>query len=166
MESWERTRSQSPDRFPRRPSFNPISEWVIPAKTDTKASIDQLGGKNFEVSRATRVVVFGYAAIKPVLIEEGVYRDQCTLEEIRDGELPCYGQEIRLNFMFATAAVATNVAALPVGTILDRFGPRVSGIIGSFLIALGAAFLAFAKSFPFDGYIPGYLFLALGGPVS
>ena len=66
--------------------------------------------------------------------------------------------------MFATAAVATNVCALPVGTILDRYGPRVSGIIGSFLIAVGAALLALADSFPFDAYIPGYLFLALGGP--
>lgn len=66
--------------------------------------------------------------------------------------------------MFTTAAVATNVCALPVGTVLDRYGPRVSGIIGSMLIAIGAVLFAFASQLPFDGYIPGYLFLALGGP--
>lgn len=66
--------------------------------------------------------------------------------------------------MFTTAAVATNVVALPVGTLLDRYGPRVSGIIGSVLLAIGAIFLALAPNLPFDGYIPGYLFLALGGP--
>lgn len=66
--------------------------------------------------------------------------------------------------MFTTAAVATNVAALPVGTILDRFGPRVCGVIGSILLAIGALFFAFAAQSPFDGYIPGYFFLALGGP--
>lgn len=66
--------------------------------------------------------------------------------------------------MFTTAAVATNVCALPVGALLDRYGPRVSGIVGSVLLAIGAVFLAAAARLPFDGYIPGYLFLALGGP--
>ena len=66
--------------------------------------------------------------------------------------------------MFTTAAVATNVCALPVGTVLDRYGPRVSGIIGSILLTVGALLMAFATQLPFDAYIPGYLFLALGGP--
>lgn len=66
--------------------------------------------------------------------------------------------------MFTIAAVSTNVVALPVGTILDRYGPRVCGIIGAFSIAIGALLFAFASELPFDGYIPGYLFMALGGP--
>lgn len=66
--------------------------------------------------------------------------------------------------MFAAAAVATNVCALPVGTVLDRYGPRISSVIGSILLAIGAIFLAFATQLPFDGYLSGYLFLALGGP--
>lgn len=70
----------------------------------------------------------------------------------------------RLNLMFTTAAVGTNVCALPVGALLDRHGPRVSGIIGSVLLAIGAVLLASAAKLPFDGYILGYLFLALGGP--
>lgn len=66
--------------------------------------------------------------------------------------------------MFTTAAVATNVCALPVGTVLDRYGPRISGIIGSILLTIGTLLMAFATQLPFDAYIPGYLFLALGGP--
>lgn len=66
--------------------------------------------------------------------------------------------------MFTVAAVSTNVCALPVGTILDRFGPRICGIIGSVSLSIGALFLSFASQLPFDGYILGYLFLALGGP--
>lgn len=69
-----------------------------------------------------------------------------------------------LNFMFTVAAVSTNVVALPVGTILDRFGPRVSGILGAIFITIGSLLFAFAINLPFDGHIPGYLFLALGGP--
>lgn len=64
----------------------------------------------FEVSRTTRVVqvgiatvycllaagvVFGYAALKPVMIEEGVYQELCTEREIEKGVHVCYEQEIR-----------------------------------------------------------------------
>ncbi|KAL4801976.1 major facilitator superfamily domain-containing protein [Aspergillus unguis] len=128
----------------------------------------------FEVSSVKRVVqvsiavlycflaagvVFGFAAIKPVFIREGVYSNFCSGEEIT-----CYGQELRLNLMFTIAAVATNVSALPVGTILDTYGPRVCGITGSIFLFAGALLLALADYIPFDVYIPGYLLLALGGP--
>ncbi|KAF2755003.1 MFS general substrate transporter [Pseudovirgaria hyperparasitica] len=167
--SW--SREQSPNRMPgRKLSFNPVGEWVPLA-----AHEEPVGA--FEVSKTKRIiqvgaavvyclfaagVVFGFAAIKPVLIAEGAYHDLCSPEE---QHLPsCYEQELRLNLMFTIAAVATNVCALPVGTILDRFGPRVSGIIGSTSLAVGALFFAFSWDLPFDGFIPGYLFLALGGP--
>ncbi|RPB03063.1 MFS general substrate transporter [Choiromyces venosus 120613-1] len=110
-------------------------------------------------------VVFGYAALKPIMIKEGIYRDKCTEEEIEKGSRVCYEQEIRLNFMFTLAAVATNVCALLVGTILDQYGPRVSGIIGSILFALGCLGFSFAKQIRnFDPYPISYLLLALGGP--
>ncbi|CAP96221.1 hypothetical protein EN45_075620 [Penicillium chrysogenum] len=119
----------------------------------------------YEVSAARRVaqvctavvycflaagVVFGFAALKPILIRENVYRNLCSQAELEKNVDVCYGQEIRLNLMFTIAAVVTNVSALPVGTILDAYGPRVCGITGSICLAVG--------------YTPGYLFLALGGP--
>lgn len=109
-------------------------------------------------------IVFGYAAIKPVLISEGVYRDQCTDQERKDAVEVCAGQELRLNLMFTVAAVSTNVCALIVGIILDQYGPRLSSVLGCILISAGCVSLAFAEDLPFDAYIPGYLFLALGGP--
>ncbi|KAJ5342862.1 Major facilitator superfamily domain general substrate transporter [Penicillium brevicompactum] len=109
-------------------------------------------------------VVFGFAALKPVLIREKVYRNLCSQAELERNVDVCDGQEIRLNLMFTIAAVVTNVSALPVGTILDAYGPRVSSIIGSICLAIGAILFGTAKQLSFDGYIPGYLFLALGGP--
>lgn len=109
-------------------------------------------------------VVFGYAAIKPVLIDEGVFKNLCTPEELEKGTSPCLQQEIRLNLMFTIAAVSTNVAALPIGTILDRYGPRACGIIGSVCLAIGATMFSSASNVDGDLYTPGYFFLALGGP--
>jgi MFS family permease len=109
-------------------------------------------------------VVFGYAAIKPVLIDENVFVDLCTKQEIKEGTSPCYQQEIRLNLMFTIAAVSTNVAALPIGTILDRYGPRACGIIGSISLFIGAILFSFAHRIKGDAFTPGYFFLAVGGP--
>ncbi|KAJ5580272.1 uncharacterized protein N7459_006257 [Penicillium hispanicum] len=109
-------------------------------------------------------IVFGFAALKPVLIRENVYRNLCSREELENNVPVCDSQEIRLNLMFTIAAVATNVSALPVGAILDAYGPRVSGIIGSLFLAIGALLFGCADQLPLDGYILGYLLLSLGGP--
>ncbi|KAJ5698103.1 hypothetical protein N7462_000108 [Penicillium macrosclerotiorum] len=133
----------------------------------------------FEVSPARRIaqvclaviycflsagIVFGFAALKPVLIREKVYRNLCSPQELEKNVGVCYGQQIRLNLMFTIAAVVTNVSALPVGAILDTYGPRVSSIIGCVCLAIGTIVFACASQLPFDGYIPGYLLLSLGGP--
>ncbi|KAI0482381.1 FMP42 protein [Xylariaceae sp. FL0804] len=153
-----------------RLSFNPLPEsWdpVVPRAADHPGQ--PVGA--FEVPRWKRIVqitcavvyclfaagvVFGYAALKPVLKREGAYREVC------DGRDTCV--EIRLNLMFTVAAVATNVAALPVGAILDYYGPRVCGLLGAACLTVGALLMAFARRLPFDAFLPGYLFLALGGP--
>lgn len=114
--------------------------------------------------------VFGFAALKPILIQEGVYSEKCDLRTAAEGDvvLPlCAQQDLSLNFLFTVACMVTNISALPVGSILDTYGPKVTGIIGSVVILLGTVFLRAArdwKSDYFDGYLAGYTFLALGGP--
>lgn len=176
IESFDRWRAQSPTGSERRKlSFNPLGEWTPPTEqiaVPTPAFEVRKGKRIAQVALAVVYcllaagVVFGFAALKPVLIAEGVYKDQCTTQELTDGVWVCYGQEVRLNLMFTVAAVSTNVCALPVGTILDRFGPRVASIIGVVFLSIGALFMAFAAELSrwMDAYLPGYLFLALGGP--
>jgi MFS family permease len=172
--SFDRWRGQSPTGSQRRKlSFQPDASW------EPVIAQEDLPPQAFETSKSTRIVqvavavlyclfgagvVFGYAALKPVLVDTGVYRDRCTKEELQAGVWVCYEQEVRLNLMFTVAAVSTNMCALPVGSILDRYGPRIASLIGVFFLTLGALLMAFANDLPFDGYIPGYLFLALGGP--
>lgn len=134
--------------------------------------------------------VFGFAALKPIMIKEGVYEDKCKVHNLKGKSLttlmnsyaknkgvdvfihettPCTEQDLSLNMMFTMAAVVTNVAALPVGYILDEYGPRVSGISGSILLFIASLVLKFARQIEhlipwFDSYLAGYSFLALGGP--
>jgi len=104
--------------------------------------------------------IFGFAALKPVLVAQGVYKDLCP-----DDEPSCTAQDLKLNVMFTVAAGLTNIFALAVGFILDNKGPRVSGYIGSALIAIGSLLFANSDKIDFvDPYLYGYIFLAIGGP--
>lgn len=180
FESLSPERGRSPENGSLSPRVRKLSFSPLPPSWDPpvqQANIQPVGA--FEVSKAKRIaqvitavvfclvaagVVFGYAALKPVLIREHVYRNLCTADELKKGVRTCFDQEIHLNLMFTVAAVGTNVAALPIGATLDHFGPKICGIIGSLFLAVGATLFAFAAELPFDGYVPGYLFLALGGP--
>ncbi|KAJ5771814.1 Major facilitator superfamily domain general substrate transporter [Penicillium odoratum] len=109
-------------------------------------------------------IVFGFAALKPVLIEEGVYHDLCTEEELRDGVELCKQQDLSLNLFFTIASITANVSALPVGTILDRYGSRVCGFIGCFILAAGSLIIASSFRRPgFEGLLAGNFLLALSG---
>ncbi|KAF2716539.1 MFS general substrate transporter [Polychaeton citri CBS 116435] len=109
-------------------------------------------------------ILFGFAALKPILVDEGVYREYCTPQEIKDNVEVCYEQDMRLNLFFAVASTTSNVSALPLGTLLDRYGPRAVSVLGAFCIAVGTLLMAEAFAVAeFDGYIAGNVFIALGG---
>jgi len=76
----------------------------------------------------------------------------------------CFEQDLRLNFFFSLASTTANVSALPVGTLLDRYGPKICFLSGSFCLALGSILMSLAFQIEtFDGYTIGNFFLALGG---
>ncbi|KAF2123443.1 MFS general substrate transporter [Dothidotthia symphoricarpi CBS 119687] len=109
-------------------------------------------------------IVFGFAALKPILVKEGVYRDLCTLEELDENVEVCFDQDLRLNFFFSVASTTANVSALLVGTMLDRYGPKLCLLIGSACLATGSVLMSLAFQIDeFDGYTIGNFFLALGG---
>ncbi|EHA54815.1 hypothetical protein MGG_15745 [Pyricularia oryzae 70-15] len=157
---------------PTKLTFNPIPEqWDPPS--ERHGNVQAVGA--FEVPEWKRIsqviaavfycflaagVCFGYAAIKPVLKQEGAYQDVCIV----DGTVDDTCVEIHLNLMFTVAAVGTNVAALPIGIVLDKTGPRFCGLLGSAFLAAGSLMLAYSKALPFDGLLWGYLLTALGGP--
>ncbi|CAO2652511.1 Nn.00g007940.m01.CDS01 [Neocucurbitaria sp. VM-36] len=109
-------------------------------------------------------IVFGFAALKPILIKEGVFRDLCTKEELDSNVEVCFDQDLRLNFFFSLASTTANVSALPVGTLLDRYGPKICFLLGALCLAAGSVLMSLAFQIAeFDGYTIGNFFLALGG---
>ncbi|EGV63395.1 hypothetical protein PSN45_004325 [Yamadazyma tenuis] len=116
--------------------------------------------------------IFGFAALKPVLIREGVYESVCDIQTdavrgMFDFEAPqsltslllgqavgvqeeqtvakCVAQDLKLNMMFTVGAVVTNVSALVIGKLLDDFGPRFCGSVGAFFLFLACFVFIFAS---------------------
>lgn len=58
-----------------------------------------------QVKARADVSALGYAALKPVLIDNEVYGFLCE-----DGKGYCKASDIRMNFMFTLATVVTNVS--------------------------------------------------------
>lgn len=131
--------------------------------------------------------IFGFAALKPVLIEGGVYESECdvsvnppwmsflgVLKEIQSSKsgivAKCTAQDLRLNLMFTVGAVLTNVSAFVIGRVLDVYGPRVCGLVGAGFLYLACFVFIFSDALEdvrfFDPYLIGYGAMALGGPFS
>lgn len=111
-------------------------------------------------------VIFGFAALKPVLVREGVYADLCEGDDQPEFGSPCNEQDLRLNYMFTLSTVITNAVALPVGALLDRIGPKYASLIGAAIFALGnVLFPLDYRSAWIDTYFIGYICLAIGGPL-
>ncbi|KAF4471585.1 photosystem II D2 [Fusarium albosuccineum] len=161
------------------------SEWRRLSFAPVEIVHDQLHVAAYKVSNAKRYVqvatgiiacwlasgiVFGFAALKPILIAEGVYHELCRpehktiLENRPDLEVPCAEQDMRLNLFFISASISANVSSLLGGAALDRYGRRFCWIVSSILISIGSALMGTSFAIPeFDGYLLGNVFLAFGG---
>lgn len=111
-------------------------------------------------------IVFGFAALKPVLVAEGVYSDLCPLEHVKvaTDAVPCAEQDLRLNLFFIAASITANVSSLFAGTVLDRYGRRTCWVMSSMFLSIGSILMAISAIDPeLDGYLVANVFLALGG---
>ncbi|KAF4974841.1 hypothetical protein FZEAL_8302 [Fusarium zealandicum] len=115
-------------------------------------------------------IVFGFAALKPVLIAEGVYREFCEPNEKSilgldlEPDVPCAEQDMRLNLFFISASISSNIASLFAGAALDRYGRRICWLASSLSLTAGCLLMGSSFAIPeFDGYLMGNVLLAFGG---
>ena len=110
----------------------------------------------------TSGVVFGWSALDATFRNEGLYHDLCDkdtpLEDI------CAAQKNRLSLVYTLAVFAVYLTNVPFGVILDKYGPRVTGIIGGVFLMVGSLLIAFRWSLPFDSVLLGFLLIGLFGP--
>ncbi|ROW01935.1 hypothetical protein VMCG_05579 [Cytospora schulzeri] len=118
-------------------------------------------------------IVCGFAALKPILIAEGVYRSLCPADWSpttgKESQMPCPEQDMRLNLFFIMASITLNMSTVLAGYVLDNHGRRMCYLLAAAILAVGSGCMALAFHLGegaleyFDGYITGNLLLGLGG---
>jgi MFS family permease len=94
----------------------------------------------------TAGIVFGWASLLPILRDEGLNLSSTDFTRI-----------------FTFGAVGNYLSTLPFGIVLDRFGPKVCGILGSSLFALGLLLCSQATENA-TALTAGFALLGFAGP--
>ena len=101
-------------------------------------------------------IIFGFQALRPILIEQGAYSDNCI-------STSCDDQLLKLNWIFSLCTTLTNVSALLIGMFLDGFGPELTIGLGSIVFSLGCFVTSFAGVFQ-TLYLIGFSMISIAGP--
>jgi MFS family permease len=105
----------------------------------------------------------GFNAIKPILVENGIYSHLCSNATTILNTTTCNPQVIRLNAIY-TVGVNVNLCLYFVfGVIFDLLYRKMTVLFGSFITICGMLLFGFSNPIYFDMYIPGFILMGVGG---
>ncbi|XP_068596191.1 solute carrier family 43 member 1a [Brachionichthys hirsutus] len=117
-------------------------------------------------------VLLGWGSLLIILKKEGFYSHLCSenksvgvllANSSSGGEveewLSCVDQEEMLNLGFTIGSFLLSATTLPLGILMDKFGPRPIRLVGSSLFSISCVIMAFSTYDP--GVLSALIFVAL-----
>eukprot|EP01111_Echinosteliopsis_oligospora_P015736 TRINITY_DN6311_c0_g1_i3.p1 TRINITY_DN6311_c0_g1~~TRINITY_DN6311_c0_g1_i3.p1 ORF type:complete len:324 (+),score=41.58 TRINITY_DN6311_c0_g1_i3:65-1036(+) len=105
-------------------------------------------------------IIFGWPALQEIFARQGIYADLCSPGE----PSPCSEQFLRFNLIYTVATFVNTASPILNGAFLDRFGPKLTNIVGSSIFLLGCLLFALPTIHNVDIYPYAFALLGFGGP--
>eukprot|EP00698_Gefionella_okellyi_P015005 TRINITY_DN419_c0_g1_i2.p1 TRINITY_DN419_c0_g1~~TRINITY_DN419_c0_g1_i2.p1 ORF type:complete len:523 (-),score=110.05 TRINITY_DN419_c0_g1_i2:134-1702(-) len=115
----------------------------------------------------TAGVLYGWSNLVVAMEAEGQYIELCAANSSIpvNATTECDQRIVRFNLIYSICSSVTAAVFLPGGAFLDRFGPRLSSMLGTFFTLGGAILMAIANTQSRDTIMAGMLLFSCGGPL-
>jgi len=94
---------------------------------------------------------YGFVHLEQVLVRDGYWTDDASTEEMNFG------------LVYTIGSWCSEAGKLFIGVFLDRFGVKVTSVMGCIMCAIGLVFCAISKT-SYNLVYPAFILVSLGGP--